>query len=379
MIGDNADLGRLGDLVTSRGLASFVVADRDQSVIVAYGSLADGIIVGQPLCEAVPPLFGLGEQIERLRACPDETLEVPNVAVVRRDGDAPRLSYVLFWDEGMAVFVLMIQRSLTANDVSIELQRQVRRRMLAEAELVEQAKVIEAANRSLSKVNRDLADFARIVSHDLKSPMRALRYFADDLEHALDDPSGGDDPRHHLDRLRQQSQRMSSMLTGLLAYTRLERKDDAAAPVDLAGLVQRIVASLPRPEGIVVSVEGDWPTITTHEAPLDLILRNLVDNAIRHHDADAGAIVVRCVHVPTNGCVQIEIQDDGPGIPDRYHDDIFKPFTRLTSDPEGGVGMGLTLVRRAVESLGGSLSVRPNSRNARGVTFRLVCPVDNIG
>lgn len=377
-LGDSADLGELGQLIMSRGLASFVVADRDLSVVSAHGGLADGVAIGQKLCDAVPPLFGLEEQIGRLRQHPGETLEVPNVAVVRPDGDAPRLSYVLFWDDGMAAFVLMIQRSLTASDVSIELQRQVRRRMLAEAELVEQAKVVEAANRSLSKVNRDLADFARIVSHDLKSPMRALRYFADDLEQALDDPSGGDDPRHHLDQLRQQSQRMSSMLTGLLAYTRLERKEEAAAAVDLGGLVRRVVASLPRPQGIDVSVEGDWPTVMTHEAPLDLILRNLVDNAIKHHDADRGAIMVRCAHVAGSESVQIEIEDDGPGIPDRYHNDIFKPFTRLTNEADGGVGMGLTLVHRAVESLGGSLSIHSNHRDGRGVTFRLLCPVDNV-
>lgn len=372
--GGAANDGRAWRLLGARGLIGLAVADDRQLVRSTQGAIADWIERDRPLCEAVPALFGMEDQVAALRRQPDRTLELPDVAMVRPDGASERLNYLVVWEPRDSVYVLMLQRSLSTADAVAELQRQVRRRMLLEAENVEQANAIKAANDTLSRINRDLADFTRIVAHDLKSPMRALRYFADDLERSLTEPSPGDDPHEHLQSLRAQSARMSGMLTGLLAYARLDNKAEARGPVDTGDLVHRIVASLPRPEGIAIEIEGTWPTIETLEAPFDLVIRNLIDNAIKHHDRPQGRIGVHCR--PGRVDLKIIIEDDGPGIPSRHRETVFKPYVRLGAQESGGLGMGLALVRRAAESAGARIEIIGDGHEPRGTTVQVLWPFE---
>lgn len=375
----DADLIRAIRHLGARSYMTVIWTNPDLVVCGRHGEMAPEISVGCRLCEAALPLVGLEEQIWALRTQPGGSIEVPNIDVVTGLEPAAtspsRLSYIVTWDEASGRYVCLLQRAISANDLTVELQRQVRRRTLMETQLVEQAKAIEAANLALQQANRDLGDFARIVSHDLKSPMRALRYFAEDLERALAAPSDEDAPAAHLNRLKGQSARMSAMLTGLLAYARLEDKAAAVAEVDLQTLVRGIIASLPRPPGFSILLEGDWPVVETLEAPLDLVLRNLIDNAIKHHDGDGGTLVLRCSHAA--GGVRIDVEDDGPGIAASMHDAVFKPYTRLSAGSEeaGGTGMGLTLVKRAVDVAGGRLELASDPEERRGACFKLLWPV----
>lgn len=371
---DASQVARAHACLADRAFMTLIWVDAGLRVAARHGDLAPEIEAGSDLCETALALHGMRAEIEALRRAPDPVLVVPNVAVVGAapDEPSPRLSYVVMWNDAEARYLVAVIRAITTNDVSIELQRQVRRRLLMEAEVAQQARAIAAANEALRRANRDLSDFARIVSHDLKSPMRALRYFADDLERSLTEPDAADDPRTHLELLRGQSRRMSSMLTGLLAYARLEQKELAIAPVDTGALVRAIVASLPRPDGFGVRVEGNWPCIDTCEAPLDLVLRNLIDNAIRHHDRPDGCVIVDCT--PEAEILRISVTDDGPGIAEHDRDAVFLPYTRLASNQDDGGGMGLALVKRAVEAVSAQITVSSAQRQVRGVTFWLVWP-----
>lgn len=371
---DDSQVARAHDLLADRDYVTLIWVDEAQRVTARRGGLAPEIVVGSELCESALALHGMRAEIDALRGPSDRDLVIPNVAVVGAAAGRPppRLSYVVMWNGAPRQYLVAVLRAVTTNDVSVELQRQVRRRLLMEAELAEQARAIQAANAALNRANRDLSDFARIVSHDLKSPMRALRYLADDLERSLTEPDEHGDPRTHLELLRRQSRRMSSMLTGLLAYARLEQKELAVEPVDTGTLVRSIASSLPRPEGFELRIEGDWPTIDTCEAPLDLILRNLIDNAIRHHDRPTGHVVLSCV--PNGDCLRISVADNGPGIAARDHDAIFLPYTRLTDNVTGGVGMGLALVKRAADSVSARLSVTTPAGQSRGAMFLLDWP-----
>jgi len=375
----DADIARSVRHLAEGGYMTIVWASEDLVVTGRLGDLAPEITVASRLCDTALPLMGLEEQIGGLRDRPGTALEMPDIAVVANatDEPSPRFSYRLSWDHGQSLYVCMIQRSLTANGLAVELQRQARRRMLAEAELLEQATAIAAANMALTTANRDLGDFARIVSHDLKSPLRALRYFAEDLERALVEPSPENDPGTYLNQLKQQSMRISSMLTGLLAYVRLEDKSDAVTTVDLRVLIDNIVASLPRPEGFRIDIEGGWPSVETLETPLDLILRNLIDNAIRHHPCDNGCVRVTCA--PGSEALEIVVEDDGAGIHSGDHEAVFQPYPRSGDGVPGhepaGTGMGLSLVKRAVDAMGARLELISNSGTINGSRFVLRWPL----
>jgi len=365
------------DLFAESAALTFVWADCDLKVSGSYGVLADTITSGASLTSCLPILFGLEPDIVRLIDTPGDTLELPNVSLELGGKSQPRLNLCVRWDESSALFVVLVSRALSRAALEVELQRQVRARQHAERELVAQADSIRKTNDVLARVNRDLKEFAHVVSHDLKAPMRALRYFADDLENALDNPDA-DDPRQHLDRLRGQSQRMTRMLSGLLAYAKLDQKQDAAEQVATGPLTELIVASLPVSEGVSVQITGDWPVIETIPALLDLVLRNLIENALRYASPTDGWVCVHCE--PGTDVLHISVTDNGPGIAPCHQEAIFNPFTRLPGDHSGdtqdpdSAGMGLALVMRAIDAVGGAITVQSDPGRAPGTCFQLVWP-----
>lgn len=126
--------------------------------------------------------------------------------------------------------------------------------------------------------------------------------------------------------------------------------------MDAAALVREVVELLDGPSGIEVVV-GEMPTLVTPRAPLEMIFRNLIGNAFKHHDRpESGRVHVRAHR--TGGFVTFTVEDDGPGIPARYHERIFGLFQTLRPrDEVEGSGMGLAVVKKAVERRGGTIRV----------------------
>lgn len=365
-------LAASAELLSARGVFGCIWTDDRLIARRSYGRLADLVTIGNNVCDDILPLLGLDDQLSALRRRPDRVFQIPNVAIMTADGTAPRLNITVFWMPHTQGYLVLVSRALARDDLEIELTQQTRRRMLTEAQLVEQSMAIKAANEELSRANRDLTEFTAIVSHDLKAPMRALRYTTEDLERALTDPDGGD-PQAHIDKLHRQSRRMSGMLTSLLAYVRLDRNEDARETVDTRTLIDDVAASLPVPNGFAITVSGRWPVLTTLREPLDLTLRNLLDNALKHHDRQHGRVLVAAE--PAQGGLAISVEDDGPGIPADLHDAVFRPFTRLGEDnANDGLGMGLALVQRAVQRAGGTLVLISAPDKARGTRFKLWWP-----
>jgi signal transduction histidine kinase len=200
--------------------------------------------------------------------------------------------------------------------------------------------------------------------------MRALRYLADDIERELGSAIASK-ARQKLVQLKEQSRRMSDMLTALLEYSSAGRKAEVLEPVDTRDLVQGIVGSVHRRPAFRIEVEGAWPTLITLRAPLDLVLRNLIDNAVKHHDRDDG--VVRVTGSEAASELEISISDDGPGIAPKHREAILLPFRKLCEQTDGQ-GMGLAVVSRTLELLGGRLAVLSCPDGGRGATFRVTWP-----
>lgn len=358
-----AELLATGIRIAEMGIFGIAWLDRDLVVRTRFGPLIDFIATGQPVLDSVPPLVGLEDDIRALVATPGRLLELPAVALIRPDGRAPRLNFTILWLSEAECFLLLAYRASARSDIEIELTRQVRGRLMAEAEL-------QAKSRELEIANRDLEQYAAIISHDLKAPLRGLRYLIDDLETALE-ARRTDAVEQTLAEIRGQAQRMSRMMSALLDYASTGRKSESVEDVDTRRLVEAIAASLPRPAGFSVVIEGSWPVIATLEAPLDLVLRNLVDNALKHHDRTDGTISMAARDAGTG--LEIRISDDGPGIPPEAHETVFLPF-RTLGGPAGGTGMGLALAKRTLEAVGGSIRIVPQPAGSRGTTFTITWP-----
>ncbi len=290
---------------------------------------------------------------------------MPGVSIRAPGAPQERLNITVLWGAVEQRFLVLVARASSESEIELHLAQQMRARLMAEADAT-------ALARQLARANRDLEEFASIISHDLRAPMRAMRYLTEDAEAAL--AAGETEPaRALLARVREQSRRLTAMLAALFDYSRAGYKQDVMASVDLAALVATIVTSLPRREGLHVEIEGGWPVIDTLAAPLDLVVRNLIDNAIKHHDRAEKTITLSCREQAD--ALEITIADDGPGIETRHHQAILLPFRRLSeADDPNSSGMGLALVKRTIEAVGGRLEIESDPSVRRGAAFKVFWP-----
>jgi signal transduction histidine kinase len=230
---------------------------------------------------------------------------------------------------------------------------------------------LEQQNTALKRANEDLERFAYIASHDLKSPLRSVRTMLEFLRSDLGPELAGENAEH-LDLVADRVHQMEQMIQDLLTYSRVGRQGGTPERVDVGELVRAQLEMIVPPDGFTVEIDPQLPTITTDSGLLEHVIRNLVGNAIKHHDREEGRIAVRAV--PSTGLPTFEVADDGPGIPTRYQERIFEIFQKAGARVDvGGSGMGLALVKKAVERNGGTLEV-VSTDGERGTAFRFTWP-----
>jgi PAS domain S-box-containing protein len=225
-------------------------------------------------------------------------------------------------------------------------------------------------NQQLKRSNRDLEDFAYIASHDLKTPLSGIKSCALWLEEDLHDLS--DESRQLLGLMRSRINRMERLLDDLLTYSRVGRTDTAASEIRLADIFAGIIEVLNPPAHIQVRIEGELSVIVPASAQLEQVLRNLIDNAIKHHDKQNGEVVLSGKRV--GDFVEFVVRDDGPGILPQFHDKIFQLFQTLKRrDEVEGSGMGLALVKKLVQQQNSCITVHSQG-NGTGTEFRFQWP-----
>lgn len=360
-----APLVSVGRALAERGHYGFVWVDLEFIIVGTYGRIVSFVDVGQPLIEALPVLVGLENEICDLRKDENRVIEIPAISFVLKSEATPRLNLVMLWIPEQQVYLCVITKTTMAADAELDLAKEMRRRLIAEA-------AVKAKSDELERANQDLEQYAAVISHDLKAPMRALRYQVDDLEAALGNASGKD-VSDLLGSMRRQTKRMSAMLSALLDYSAVGNKSETLRLVDTGALVAEImsaVESLPRS---AIKKSGIWPVFQTLEAPLDLVMRNLIDNAIKHNPSPNAQIEIHgSEHI---GHFEFSVADNGPGIAEQHRSAIFLPFRTLTPSHNDGVqGLGLALVHRTISGVGGEITVEARADGESGAVFRVLWP-----
>jgi signal transduction histidine kinase len=217
------------------------------------------------------------------------------------------------------------------------------------------AETIMAHTRSLEKSNSELDQFAHIVSHDLKAPLRAISNLSLWLEEDLGTSLTGEN-RDNFVKLRSRVVRMESLINGILEYSRVGREQVSNERVDVYTLLTELVELLSPPAHIKIHLSEGMPALDTAKVMLSQVFSNLISNAIKYNNKAEGVIKIYGSEKETE--FEFVVEDNGPGIPPEYHEKIFQIFQTLQArDKFESTGIGLTIVRRILTAKGGDIRV----------------------
>jgi len=359
----------LNHLAATAETQLLAVRDERDHLMTILASMSEGVLVveGDGRARLVNPAF------RRLFDLGDSGVEVAGRTVLE-----------LLRQPELARIVDDTLRLREAQSGGIELQTPERRTLLlASAALAggERGAVVVARDTTeMTRLAEMRRDFVANVSHELKTPLAAIRGYAETLrDGALDEPPTA---RRFTERILQHCRRLQALLDDLLTLSRLEsvaglESQAEREPVDLSAIVQRAVdllAATARERQVAVEVEEEaLPELRGDADSIERMVLNLLDNAIKYNQPD-GEVLLRLAQDGQHAV--LEVSDTGIGIPQESLARIFERFYRVDKGrarDDGGTGLGLAIVKHVVQAHGGQVDVE--SRVGKGTAFRVRLPL----
>lgn len=248
----------------------------------------------------------------------------------------------LIFFTALALFVSLIRRHQTLlKEVNSKLEEKVQTRTAA-----------------LNESNQQLEAFCYTLAHDLRAPLRAIQGFADMI--VTDDAGLNQQSRTGMERIRNSAERMGRLILDLLAYTDLTRSDFRRQPVDLDGIcwnVLRMFADEIARTKAEVAVDFAARQVSGDPDGVERVLVNLVENALKFTQPGRPP-VIQILAERRYGNIRVSVEDNGVGLDPKYRDRIFGVFQRLSAtNSSADTGIGLAIVKRSVEKMGGKVGV----------------------
>lgn len=238
---------------------------------------------------------------------------------------------------------------------------------------IDNAHLFEQAQRligALERSNAELDQFAYVASHDLKAPLRGIANLSQWMEEDLEDRITAEG-REQMRLLRGRVNRLEALIEGILSYSRAGRTREPAQPVDVDALAREVIELLAPEPPARAEIEAQLPTIEAERVPLQQVLLNLVSNALKHAGRPDPHVKIAAREHDAEW--EFAVTDDGQGIAREYHDKIWGIFQTLEPrDRVEGTGIGLSVVKKIIESRGGRIWL--DSEPGQGATFHFTWP-----
>jgi signal transduction histidine kinase len=238
---------------------------------------------------------------------------------------------------------------------------------------------LERVNRDLRKANQVKGEFLAMMGHELKTPIHAIRGYSQLLLEGIDGPLTPAQ-QEDLENIVKSGDHLRALIDNILQFSKLEAGGETLhlSEVEVTRLLEEALQNvkvLAREKGIELYAHGNGLRIQADETKLKQILINLVSNALKYTPQGQIEVTVE----ERNGEIVFAVRDTGIGIPQQFHQEIFEPFTQIDSSTTrqwGGIGLGLSIVKRYVEMHGGRIWLE--SAVGRGSTFYFTVPARSL-
>jgi PAS domain S-box-containing protein len=235
---------------------------------------------------------------------------------------------------------------------------------------------IRKINQKLEAANKELQDFVYIASHDLREPLRKISSFGTLLQDSLKGKLN-EDQQENFQFMIAGARRMQDMIDALLTYSRLTTKAKPPELVDLNKVIEdlkklELATMLDETQG-TINVPEPLPSVQADPSQMHQLFQNLIGNGLKFHEEGTPPEIIIHAHDVENNMIWIEVEDNGIGIDEKYHGQLFTMFRRLHSqDQYEGTGIGLASCKKIVERHGGNIGIKPTP--GRGSTFWFTLP-----
>lgn len=235
------------------------------------------------------------------------------------------------------------------------------------------AKVLDYNINELKKKNGELDQFAHVVSHDLKAPLRGIdnvvNWIKEDHQEELSPKLA-----EYMELISGRVTRGENLIQGLLTYARVGKDEQKKEAVDLTLLVQEILENYPLKKAFTITIDPALPVLHTHRLPLFQVFSNLIGNAIKYNNKEKGELKIWHKKHPKH--YEFFIEDNGPGINRNYHEKIFAIFQTLQErDSFESTGVGLAIVKKILDAR--TEEIWLVSEPGQGTTFSFTWKNDN--
>ena len=226
--------------------------------------------------------------------------------------------------------------------------------------------------KNLKKSNQELNDFAHVVSHDLKAPLRSMNALVSWLQEDCLELSDDENIKGNFELLLKKIDKMDHLINGILKYASIDKIEHPKKDIDLQEVVDIILDTIHIPENVKVIIPEKLPIAEGDKFRLHQLFQNLISNAVKYADKDNGEVSI--TYETKKDFWEFQISDNGKGIPKKYHKKVFGIFETL-DDHQNSTGIGLSIVKKIIDLFDGTIWV--SSIEGEGATFHFTLPIPN--
>ncbi len=224
--------------------------------------------------------------------------------------------------------------------------------------------------KNLKKSNQELNDFAHVVSHDLKAPLRSLNALVSWLKEDCLELTDDKEIKGNFDLLLRKIDKMDHLINGILKYASIDKIEHPRKDIDLHEIIESIIETIHVPKHVNVIIPKRLPIAEGDKFRLHQLFQNLISNAVKYAKDVDGEVSI--TYETKQDHWEFKISDNGKGIPEKYHKKVFGIFETL-DDHQNSTGIGLSIVKKIVDLFEGTIWV--TSIEGEGATFHFTLPI----